>query len=162
MNARKQSATARVQSPELEMTITRTLNAPRNLVFSAWTEPQHLEHWENAPKGFTVTHNEVDFRVGGNYRVCMRSPEGVDHWLQGTYLEIVKPERLVFTHTWLDSAGKAGKESVVTITFADRGQKTELTLHQTGFVSPESRDGHYDGWDSSIDRFEEYLATLKG
>jgi uncharacterized protein YndB with AHSA1/START domain len=160
MNARKSVASVGLKSRELEMTIQRTLNAPRSLVFSAWTEPQHLEHWENAPRGFTVTTNEVDFRVGGAYRVCMRSPEGVDHWLQGTYRDIAKPERLAFTHIWLDAQGKPGKETVVTISFADRGAQTELTLHQTGFESAGSRDGHRDGWSSSIDRFEEYLATL--
>jgi uncharacterized protein YndB with AHSA1/START domain len=156
MNARK----ATVESPELKMTITHTLNAPRNLVFSAWTEPEHLEHWQNAPKGFTVPTHEVDFRVGGNYRICMRSPEGTDHWLQGVYREIKKPERLVFTHTWLDPQGKSGAESLVTITFADRGKQTELTLHQSGFQSVAERDDHLDGWNSSIDRFIEYLATL--
>lgn len=156
MNARN----AIVESPELEMTITRTLNAPRDLVFSVWTETEHLERWQNAPKGFTVTTHEVDFSVGGVYRICMRSPEGTDHWLQGVYREIKKPERLVFTHSWLDAQGKQGKETLVTITFADRGNKTEFTLHQAGFSSVGSRDGHHDGWNSSIDRFVEYLATL--
>ncbi|HKV91929.1 MAG TPA: SRPBCC domain-containing protein [Candidatus Angelobacter sp.] len=156
MNDRK----ATVESPELEMTITRTLNAPRDLAFSAWTEPEHLERWQNAPRGFTVTTHEVDFRVGGNYRICMRSPEGTDYWLQGVYREIKKPERLVFTYAWLDAQGKPGKETLVTITFADRGNKTEFTLHQSGFASAGSRDGHHDGWSSSIGRFVEYLATL--
>lgn len=156
MNARN----ATVESLELEMTITRTLNAPRDLVFSAWTEREHLERWQNAPKGFTVPTHEVDFRVGGAYCICMRSPEGTDHWLQGVYHEIKKPERLVFTHTWLDAQGKPGKETLVTITFADHDSKTELTLHQSGFPSAGSRDGHHDGWNSSIDRFVEYLATL--
>ncbi|HZS29031.1 MAG TPA: SRPBCC domain-containing protein [Candidatus Angelobacter sp.] len=156
MNTRK----AIIESTELEMTITRTLNAPRSLVFSAWTESEHLEHWQNAPNGFTVPTHEVDFRVGGAYHICMRSPEGTDHWLQGTYRAIKKPERLVFTHTWLDAQGKPGKETLVTITFADHGKQTELTLHQSGFQFVAERDDHVDGWNSSIDRFVEYLATL--
>lgn len=156
----KKAAIHTVESPELEMTITRTLNVSRDLAFKVWNEPEHLKHWENAPKGFTVTAHEVDFRPGGAYRICMRSPQGIDHWLQGVYREITKPERLVFTHAWLDPQGRPGKESLVTITFADRGRQTELTLRQSGFQSVAERDGHVDGWNSSIDRFIEYLATL--
>jgi uncharacterized protein YndB with AHSA1/START domain len=88
----------------------------------------------------------------------MRSPEGVDHWLQGVYREVVKPERLVFTHCWLDADGKPGQETLVTITFTERGEKTELTLRQTGFRSVESRDGHKLGWTSQLDGLAEYLA----
>src|SRR5689334_3553111 len=83
------------QPQNLELTISRVLPVPRELAFSAWTEPHHLERWQNAPKGFTVTTHEIDFRVGGFYRICMRSPEGVDHWLQGEYREIARPERIV-------------------------------------------------------------------
>ncbi|HZD94269.1 MAG TPA: SRPBCC domain-containing protein [Candidatus Sulfotelmatobacter sp.] len=160
MNMKNMKAAAGAQTQELEMTITRLLAVPQKLAFSAWTEPQHLKRWENAPKGFTVSTHEVDFRVGGAYRICMRSPEGVDHWLQGEYREIVKPERLVMTHTWLDAQGKPGKETLLTITFSDLGGKTRFTLHQTGFSSAGSREGHRDGWNSSIDRFTEYLRTL--
>ena len=140
-----------------ELLITRVLDAPRSLVFEAWTKPEHLEHWQGAPRGFTVTTHEVDLRPGGAFRVCMRSPEGVDHWLRGIYREIVAPGRLVFTHAWLDTQGKPGKETLVTITLAERGGKTLLTLHQTGFQSVESRDGHKEGWTSTFDRLAEYL-----
>jgi uncharacterized protein YndB with AHSA1/START domain len=88
----------------------------------------------------------------------MRSPEGIDHWLQGVYREVVEPERLVFTHVWLDAEGKPGKETLVTITFTERDGKTELTLHQTGFKTVESRDGHQKGWTSTFDRLADYLA----
>ncbi len=97
---------------------------------------------KGAPRGFTVTSSESDIRPGGFFRICMRSPEGVDSWLEGEYREIVKPERLVFTHAWLDAKRKPGKETLVTITLAERDGKTELTLRQTGFPSVESRDGH--------------------
>jgi uncharacterized protein YndB with AHSA1/START domain len=140
-----------------QLVITRVFDAPRGLVFKAWTEPEHLERWQGAPRGFTVTAHQMEVRPGGAYRVCMRSPEGVDHWLQGVYREIVEPERLVFTHVWLDAQGRPGKETLVTITFAERGGKTELTLHQTGFKSVESRDGHKEGWTSTFDRLAGYL-----
>jgi uncharacterized protein YndB with AHSA1/START domain len=138
--------------------MTHIFDAPRALVFAAWTERRHLDHWQGAPQGFTVTTAESDIRTGGAFRICMRSPEGVDHWLQGVYREVVAPERLVFTHTWLDAERKPGQETLVTITFAERGKKTELTLRQTGFKSDESRAGHEGGWASTFDRLAEYLA----
>ncbi len=90
----------------------------------------------------------------------MQSPEFGVKRLQGVYREVQPPQRLVFTHCWLDDDGNLGKETLVTISFKACGDKTELTLRQTGFKSCESRDGHAVGWNSTLDRFEEYLATL--
>jgi len=140
-----------------ELVITRMFDAPRELVFECWTDPGHLQHWQGAPRGFTVTSSESDIRPGGFFRICMRSPEGVDSWLEGGYREMVKPERLVFTHAWLDAKRKPGKETLVTITFAERDGRTELTLRQTGFPSVESRDGHQVGWNSALDVLADYL-----
>src|ERR1700680_2496993 len=105
-NAKASPAT---ESAENELVITRLFDAPRELVFECWTEPEHLRHWQGAPRGFTVTSQESDIRPSGFFRICMRSPEGVDHWLEGGYREIVKPERLVFTHLWLDANREPGK-----------------------------------------------------
>jgi uncharacterized protein YndB with AHSA1/START domain len=143
-----------------ELLIKRVFDAPRQLVFDAWTKPEHLARWQGAPEGFTVSSHDVDLRPGGAYRLCMRSPEGVDHWLQGVYREVVDPERLVFTHVWLDDRKQPGPETVVTIMLADLGGKTELTLHQTGFKAVQSRDGHYTGWTSTLDRFHAYIVSL--
>ena len=155
-SARTKSSSA--NAPELVMT--RLFDAPRELVFQAWTDPEHLRRWENAPIGFTVTTEKSDIRPGGEFKVCMRSPEGVDHWLQGVYKEVVPPSRLSFTHTWLRADGSPGVETFVTLTFAERGNMTELTLHQTGFDTTSSRDGHNRGWDSTFDRLAGYLAQL--
>jgi uncharacterized protein YndB with AHSA1/START domain len=161
--AAKKSSTgaASLKSEELALVMTRTFDAPRTLVFEAWTERQHLERWQGAPQGFTVTTEVADIRPGGAFRICMRSPEGVDHWLQGVYRDVVAPERLVFTHTWLDAERKPGTETLVTITFAERGRKTELTLRQSGFKSEESRAGHEGGWASTFDRLAEYLDGVR-
>jgi uncharacterized protein YndB with AHSA1/START domain len=140
-----------------EMVITRVFDAPRELVFACWTQTEHLRHWQGAPRGFTVTSSESDIRPGGFFRICMRSPEGLDRWLEGGYREIVKPERLVYTHTWLDANQKRGQETLVTVTFAERDGKTELTLRQTGFASVEARDGHGYGWRSALDVLVDYL-----
>lgn len=149
-----------VDQQEPVLVITRLINAPRALVFQAWTDPKHLKHWQSVPRGFTVTVEEYDIRTGGGFMICMHSPERGDHRVRGTYREVVPPERLVFTHCWLDADGKPGNETLVTILFNDCGGKTELTLRQTGFTSIASRDGHEQGWASTLDRFMEYVATL--
>jgi uncharacterized protein YndB with AHSA1/START domain len=159
MPASNAKASSAPESSAPELVITRLFDAPRELVFACWTEPEHLQHWQGAPRGFTVTSYESDIRPGGFFRICMRSPEGADNWLEGGYREMVKPERLVFTHVWLDANRKpVGKQTLMTLTFAERDGKTELTLRQTGFASVESRDGHKYGWSSALDVLEDYLA----
>jgi uncharacterized protein YndB with AHSA1/START domain len=152
---------AAAESTEAELVITRLFDAPRELVFQCWTEPEHLQHWQGAPRGFTVTQTESDIRPGGFFRISMRSPEGVDRWLEGHYREILKPVRLVFTHHWLDADKKPGKQTLVTITLAERDGKTELTLRQSGFPSVESRDGHKYGWGSALDVLADYIEEAR-
>ena len=156
MAARSNAAT---ESAERKLLITRVFNAHRSLVFKAWTEPQHLVHWWG-PQGFTLPSCTVDLRPGGTYRFCMRSPEGVDHWLQGIYREIIEPERLVFTYAFEDATGKPGHETLVTVTFAELGEKTKLTVHQAVFESVTVRDEHVRGWTEALDRLAGYLTQV--
>ena len=100
----------------------------------------------------------MDIRPGGAFRVCMRSPEGAEHWKQGIYREVVAPERLVFTFAWEDAEGKPGHQTLVTVTFAERGDRTELMLHQAVFETVETCNDHRRGWTSTLQRFAEYLA----
>ncbi len=130
--------------PDLE--ITRVFAAPRELVFAAWTHPDHLASWFG-PQGFTCSAVTVDPRPGGRWRACIRSPEGEDHWMHGVYREVRTPERLVFTFTW----EAQGQETLVTIGFADLDGKTEMTFAQTGFPTAAERDGHHEGWTSAFD-----------
>ena len=139
-----------------ELVITRVFEAPRELVWKAWTE--EMDQW-SAPRGFTIPISEGDLRLGGKWRAVMVSPEGKELPLGGVYREIVPPERLVFTHSWDDASGKPGPETVVTVTLVARGQKTEMNFRQTGFDSTESRNGHADGWGQSFDRLEELLTA---
>jgi uncharacterized protein YndB with AHSA1/START domain len=143
----------------LTLTLTRLYDAPRELVFRAWTEPEHLRRW-CAPTGFTIPDSDGDLRPGGAWRATMRAPDGEEHRLTGTYREIVPPERLVFTHAWLDADGRAGIETLVTVTLEDQGGRTFLTLVQTGFESTASRDGHAGGWTETLDRLAGHLAAL--
>jgi uncharacterized protein YndB with AHSA1/START domain len=156
MAARTSAAT---KLAKRELVITRIFDAPPRLVFKALTERDQLVRWWG-PQGFTTPSCKMDVRPGGAYRICMRSPEGTDHWVQGVYREIVEPERLVFTWAWEDDEGKPGHETVVAINFAARGRKTELTLHHGIFESIKARNAHEGGWTSCLDRLVEYVAKV--
>ena len=141
---------------ERELSIRRTFNASRELVFRAWTEPQLLAQW-SCPRGFTCSENRGELRVGGAFSACMRSPEGTEHRLRGVYREIVPPERLVFTHCWVDERGTPGPETLVTVMLAERGGRTEMMFHQGLFASIAARDGHEQGWTSCFEQLAELL-----
>jgi uncharacterized protein YndB with AHSA1/START domain len=141
-----------------ELVITRVIDAPRVLVFRTWTQPDHIARWWG-PQGYTTIHCEMDVRVGGAYRFGMRSPEGAERWKRGVYLEIVEPERIVFTFAWEDADGRLDHELLTTVTFAEQGTKTKLTLRQTGFETTAKRDDHVIGWTSCLERFAEYAAS---
>jgi uncharacterized protein YndB with AHSA1/START domain len=142
------------ESDERELRITRVFDAPRALVFEAWSKPEHLKRWF-APNGFIVSDCEMDFRVGGAYRLCMRRLD-VEHWVHGVYREIVVPERIVFTGT-LESDGN---ETLTTVTFADDGGKTRLSVHQTYSLETDSTRGAQQGWTQTLEHLAEYVATL--
>jgi uncharacterized protein YndB with AHSA1/START domain len=145
---------------DLTLHITRIFDAPRPLVFKAWTDPNHLARWWG-PRGFTLPSCKAEFRPGGSYRYHMRGPEGDDHYSQGVFREIREPERIVMAGCWADAAGNpTSKETIMTVTFEDLDGKTKLTLHQAFFESVTSRDAHNSGWNSSFDCLAEYVATL--
>jgi uncharacterized protein YndB with AHSA1/START domain len=136
------------------------IDAPRSLVFKAWTRPEHIAHWWG-PRGFITIHCEMDIRVGGAYRVAMRSPQGVEHWKRGVYHEIIEPERIVFTFAWENPGGDVPRnELLTTVTFDEVGSKTRLTLRQGPFGATRHRDSHVRGWSSTVERLAEYLASL--
>jgi uncharacterized protein YndB with AHSA1/START domain len=138
--------------------ITRVLDAPRDMIFAAWLDPQQAGQWWG-PKGCVTLSIAIDARVGGEWRRSMRSPEGTEHHSRGVYREIIPPERLVFTFRWeRGGADGHGPETVVTVTLVELGPKrTELTLRQEGFASVSARDEHQIGWSSCLERFAEYL-----
>ena len=150
-------AVAEADTAAAELFIRRIFDAPRRLVFEAWTDPEHLARWWG-PQGFAIIACKAEVRPGGAWHRTMRSPEGNVIRKHGAYREIVAPERLVFTYVSNDAEGNPGPATLVTVTFADVGGKTRLTLRQTLFESVAARDAHHVGWTSCLQRFAEYLA----
>ena len=142
---------------EAALSITRLLDAPRELVFEVWTNPDHLAKWWG-PIGYTATSCTINLAEGGGWRTCMRDWAGAEHWARGTYREIAAPERLVFSLAWEEPAGVPGRDMLVTVTFADRDGKTEMTFRQVGFESVEDRASHSVGWQECLDKLADYLA----
>ena len=157
-----------------ELTITRVFDAPRELVWKAWTEPERVKRWWG-PKGFTSPVIKIDLRVGGEYLSCMRSPEGQDFWSKGIFREIVAPERLVMTDSFADKEGNTVPasyygmsgdwplEMLVIVTFEEQEGKTKLTLKHSGIegISDTDRDNMEQGWSQSFDKLAVYLGTEK-
>ncbi len=139
------------------LTITRVIDAPRALVFRAWTDAALAARWWG-PRGFTATECRIDARVGGAYRTVMRSPDGTEHRQRGVCRDVIPPERLVFTFAWEDAQGGLGPETLVTVTLAEEGGKTRLTLRHEGFETSTARDGHQEGWGSALERLAEAVA----
>lgn len=154
---------------ENEIVIARVINAPRESVFKAWTEPERLKRWWG-PKGFTTPYCKVDLRPGGVFHYCMRSPEGRDYWGIGVYREIVRPERIVYSDSFADAQGNPvppshygmspghPSETLVTVTFSEREGKTELTLRHSIPESVPERKGAQQGWSEMLERLEELFA----
>ena len=152
------SGTAANES-DRELVFTRVYDAPRELVFKMWTDPKHLVHWWG-PKGFTTTIHEMDVRPGGVWRFVMHGPDGVDYQNRIVFLEIAKPERLVYKHD-----PEKGSEPVnfhVTVTFAEEAGMTTLTMRML-FPSNAAREhvvqkyGAVEGAKQTLGRLADYL-----
>ena len=138
------------------LVLSRMINAPRELVFEAWSHPKHLVRWWG-PNDFTLPYCEQDFRVGGKYRFCMRAPDGSDHWVRGEYTHINAPSRLVFTWLREDDEGDIWCDTVVEITLEQRGTSTLLTLNQTTFATVPHCEEHGVGWNECLDRLAQFI-----
>lgn len=108
----------------------RVIDAPRERVFKAWTEPQQMMRWW-APAGFAATFCAVDLRPRGRWSICMQSSEGIEYRTEGIYREVCEPETLVMSLTWQESPIDAPCESTVALSFAEEGDKTRFTFEQT-------------------------------
>jgi uncharacterized protein YndB with AHSA1/START domain len=152
------------QSAPGDLLLTRVFDAPRALVFAAWTDPGQLAQWWG-PHGFTNPRCEWDVSPGGLIRVDMRGPDGTVYPMVGAYREIVEPERLVFTAGALDAQGELLFEIMNTVTFAEAGGKTTVTLrtevlNQTTGAA-QHLDGQAEGWSQSLERFGTFLEEVQ-
>ena len=155
--------TATADSPEPQLVITRTFDAPRALVFEAWSKPEHLTRWFG-PTGFTLPVCEMDFRVGGAMNVTMRAPDGQEYRSRSAFREIVVPERIVIEGALLGDDGEPQFEDRNTVTFEERGGKTIVTVTAEVIEIHDPRaaagiEGMEQGWNETLDRLEAYLAT---
>ncbi|KIL38982.1 polyketide cyclase [Gordoniibacillus kamchatkensis] len=161
---------------EVELVLTRTFDAPRELVFKAFTEAEHLKHWWG-PKGFTFGVAKLDLRPGGMFHYSMRSPDGHEMWGKFVYRQISAPEKLVFTNSFSDEVGNTIRapfspvfplEILNTLTFAEHEGKTTLTMRGGPVNATEEElaffksmhPGMQQGFAGTFGQLDEYLATL--
>ena len=154
--------TQQPKTMERELIITRILDAPREPVFRAWTDPAHLARWWG-PKGFTNPVCEADVRPGGVLRIVMRGPDGSEYPMKGVFQEVVSPERLVFTNIAVDADGKHLLEGVTQVTLAEQSDKTKLTVNTRAVAvvdhAVEYLKGMEAGWTQSLERLEALVAN---
>jgi len=155
--------------------ISRVLDAPRDKVWRAWTEVEHLRQWWG-PKGFAVTHCQVDLRPGGLMHYCLRMPDGGEMWGKFVYREIVKPERLVWINSFSDKEGGTTvhpmspdwpREMLTKVTFEAQGGKTKVTVQWVPVEASTEierktfdagRDSMKQGWSGTFEKLEAYLS----
>jgi uncharacterized protein YndB with AHSA1/START domain len=163
---------AKIADDARTIRIERMFDAPRELVFDAWTRPDYLLQWF-APRGCTIRFVEIDVRSGGRFHSCIHDPSFGDCWCVGVYREIVRPERIVYTMATADSAGhviepvQAGhdprwpRETLVTVTLADVRGSTLLILEQNALESLAKQTGAHPSWLQMLDRLAEVVAVRK-
>jgi uncharacterized protein YndB with AHSA1/START domain len=157
----KIAETMKVTTPnDREVVVVREFDAPRRLVFAAWTKPEYLPHWLLGPEGWTMPICEIDLRRGGAYRFGWRHADGNEMEIRGEYKEIVPPEKLVTTETW----GGDWPETLNTMVLTEKNSKTTMTMTIL-YPSNEARDaalqtGMTKGMTMSFDRLASYLETV--
>ena len=137
--------------------IVRFINVPADRVYEAWTDPAQLRQWFG-PENVRTRNITADVRVGGKYRWDLTSPEGEEMSAFGEYKELVPGKRIVFTWRWDDDEAWENRTSVVTIKLFERPGGTELRFTHEQLPSEESRDRHNDGWNSLLDRLEQFFS----
>ena len=154
------------------MVVTRIFDAPRELVWRAWTEPKYVTQWWG-PKGFTVPFCKMDFRVGGKYLYCMRSPDGQEFWSGGEYHEIVPQERIAASMYFSDPEGnkveaaqygiehEALEDVHDVITFEDFGNgQTKITFLGNEPMESAKNSGQLEGWIQILDKLDNVVTGL--
>jgi uncharacterized protein YndB with AHSA1/START domain len=144
------------QVGEREIVITRVFDAPRDLVFDAWTKEEHLSKWWG-PRGFTTTFQKFDMKPGGTWQFIMHGPDGVDYPNTNVFIEVVKPERIIFKHAVF-------LHFLATAVFENLDGKTKLTystvFEENAAVFDKVKTYAVPGAEQTMDRLEEHLARM--
>ncbi len=156
------SISASILKPQ-PLVVSRFFDAPRELVFRAWSHADHIKRWFS-PKTFSAPEADIDFRPGGVFAVCMRSPDGQDFWSRGTFLDIAPPSRLVVA-MGAEVGGVKRFDVHTTVTFESEGKGTRMTVRQVyDNVDPDftaSIQGAPEGWRTTLDKLEQEVARIK-
>ena len=161
MPATNKPGTTTFSTPsDREIAATRVFDAPRRLVFEAYTNPEHIPHWMLGPEGWTMPVCEVDLRPGGAWHFVWRRGDGDEMAMRGSYKEVVPPEKVVSTESW----GGEWPETINTLTLTEENGRTTMTSTVL-YPSREARDaalktGMKDGMTQSFDRLADYLQSL--
>jgi uncharacterized protein YndB with AHSA1/START domain len=158
---------AAIDPSQYSVSFNRTFNAPRSLVWQAWTDPKHVAQWWG-PHGFTNPVCDLDVRTGGAMRIHMQGPKGTPfdglYPMTGVYREVSPPERMVFVSSALDENGQPLFEVLTTVTFTEQGNKTKMAMKAEVVSTTEKGAGHLagmeQGWSQSLDRLETFLAKV--
>lgn len=153
-------ATTFTTPSDREIVATRVVDAPRRLVWEAWTNPKHVPHWLTGPEGTTMPVCEIDLRVGGEWHFVWRQPDGSEMEMRGVYREIVPPQRLVNTESW----GGDWAETLNILILTEEDGKTTMVCTVL-YPSKDARDralgtGMLEGWSQSYDHLDEYLPRM--
>ena len=146
-----------------KLVLSREFKASRERLWQAWTQPEQIQQWLGSGDDVEIESVLMDLRVGGKFRIQQKMEDGEYYTAAGTYLEVIAPERLVYTWDWeKDGRGTEfgeleGNETQVTVEFLPRGQKTEVVLTHEKFASIKSRDSHEGGWKSWMGRLAQFV-----
>lgn len=151
------TAQTEIAAETFDLTLTRTFNAPRALVFEMWSNAEHKSQWWR-PKAFTLVDAKEEFRTGGAWMSIMEAPSGAHYKMEGVYQEIVENERIVFTHHWVED-GVSGPQTLITVTFADDPEGTRLTFTQALIDNESDRNNQQNGWNEFLDMLSSELAA---
>lgn len=138
------------------LTLARKFDAPPELVWRAWTEPEALKRWFGPDAG-AVLKAETDVRVGGRFHVVFKTLDGESHDVSGTYREVDPPRKLVFSWAWISTPERV---SQVTLRFEPEDDGTAFTLLHERFFDAAARDGHARGWSGSLEKLEKFLHNV--
>lgn len=147
------------QDGTLELTIRRKFPFPKDMVFEAWLKKEHLAKWMGPTPDINLNLTEIDPQNGGKYRFGFEERGCSDNtsYVHGEFLEILKPERLVFSWIWEEPLPEAGVYTLVTVDFTEVSEGTEITLLHQKFMDEESCERHRDGWAGTLDKMECYF-----